>query len=406
MFRMDLDLGCTLVLRERLKGLFGLRGNLPALALSEVISNTGWNMHGVVWQPYVLSLGATMPILGGLMGAETVLRSGLLLVTGRLSDCFGRKRFQVVSHLLSITGIALSILAGSWLLLIPTIVLFAVASSLWVPASNAMVAESAEENARGTAFSLLSLTYFIPGFYAPALAGYLAERYGLRTVLCLLLLTSISALTIFQLCIRETLKKRRTFEIRPLLVSLRRVFEPRFGLSRFYEAMVIDYFAGAMIGGIFFGMLLKTFKFRLVELGVLSNVLAVVVAVSQIPMGKLVDRYGGRRILLASRATGCFGLVGYLLSGDFAGFLICQMFIGLATSTYLPSFNTYLSNAVPGEERGRVFGDLNGLMGLISFPAPILGAFLYETHGFHGPILAALVPAITAILILTTIKER
>jgi len=394
------------MLRERLRNLFSLRGNLPAPALSEVISNTGWNMYTVLWQPYVLSLGATMPILGSLTGLETALRSGFLLITGRITDFVGRKRLQVVSHLLSITGIALAVLAGSWFLLIPTIIFLGVAGALWVPANNAMVAESVKENERGTAFSLISLTWFTPGFYAPVLAGYLAERYGFRVVLSIMLITSVSAVTTFQVFIRETLKQRRAVNFRLLLASLGEVFKPRFELSKFYVAMIIDSYAGFMIGGIFFGMLMKTFGFTLLELGILSNVLAVTVAVSQVPMGKLVDRYGGKRILIVSRVVGLLSLVSYLFAGGLASFVVCRVISGLASSTWTPAFNTYVSNAVPEEERGRVFGDLNGLMGLTSFPAPILGAFLYESYGFQVPILATLVPALTAIILLTTVKER
>jgi len=394
------------MLRERLRSLFGLRGNLPALALSEVISNTGWNMYSVIWQPYVLSLGATMTLLGSLTGLETALRSGLLLIMGRISDFVGRKRLQVASHLLSIAGIALAVLAGTWFLLIPTIILFSVAGALWVPANNAMVAESVKENERGTAFSLLPLTWFIPGFYAPVLAGYLAEKHGFRIVLSIMLITSVSAVTIFQLFIRETMKQRGTVALRLLFASLGKVFRPRFGLSKFYAAMIIDNFVAFMVGGIFFGMLMKSFGFTLLELGILSNVFSISAAVSQIPAGKLVDRYGGKHILTISMMISWLSLIGYLFTRDFVGFLICRVFVGLSISTRGPALNTYISNAVPEEERGRVFGDLNGLMGLTSFPAPILGAFLYEAYGFQAPILASLAPALAAIVLLAGVKER
>ena len=58
-------------LGEKLRRLLSLRGNFPALAVSDMVSNTGWNMFEVVWQPYVLSLGATIPILGSLTGMQT-----------------------------------------------------------------------------------------------------------------------------------------------------------------------------------------------------------------------------------------------------------------------------------------------------------------------------------------------
>lgn len=393
-------------LREKVKGLFGLRGNIPAIAVSEVVSNTGWNMFEVIWQPFVLDLGATMPILGSLTGAQTALRSGLQLVTGRVSDCVGRKRLLVVSYVLTLMGIALSLSARSWPLLLPTIILFSLSGSLWEPTFTPMISESVEERERGTAFSLISLTWFLPGFYAPVLAGYIADRYGFQPVLGVLLITEFTAFLIFAAYIRETLKSRKALNLGILISSLKGVLNPGFGLSRFFAAMIIDHFAWSIAGGIFLGMLLKTFDFTLIQLGILSNVISISVASTQMFVGKLVDRYGGRLLLMVSGGISSSVFVGYLISRSFPGFLVCQVFLGLAISTWIPSMNSYLSKAVPEEERGRSFGDINCLKGLISFPAPILGAFLYETSGFRAPVTASLILSILVIPLLISIKER
>ena len=187
---------------------------------------------------------------------------------------------------------------------------------------------------------------------------------------------------------------------------MRGVFSSRFGLSKFYLAVIIDRFCIFIGQGIFFGMLFKTFGFSVIQLGILSNAFSVAVAVSQIPMGKLVDRYGRRGFLLTSKAIWVMVFVGYLFSTDFAGFLACQILLALGVSAWMPAFNAYISNAVPETERGRVFGDINCLRGLLSFPAPILGAFLYEGFGFKAPILLSLFLSIAVILILFAIEER
>lgn len=391
--------------REKLKEFLGLKGNLLAMAMSEVVSNTGWNMFEVIWQPYVLGLGATMSILGSLTGAGTALRSGLQLVMGRISDRVGRKPPLVVSYMLTLAGILLSITAGSWLWLIPPIILWSFSGSLWEPIFPTMISESAEKDERGTAFSLISLTWFLPGFYAPLLAGYIAEGVGFQPVLGILLLTESIAFVLFAGYTKETLKVRGTFDL-DVLGSLKEAIRPGFGLSRFYAAVIIDRFAYAVREGIFFGMLLNTFHFGLFQLGILANTVSITVAVSQIFVGKLVDRYGSRLFLVISGALSVLAFMGYLISRNFSSFVICQVFLGLAMSMWDPSVNSYFSNAVPEEERGRFFGDLNCLKGLISFPAPILGALLYETYGFRAPILASLFLSVIVIPLFISVRER
>lgn len=391
-------------LKDKLRGLLALKGNIPAIALSEIVSNTGWNMFEVIWQPYVLGLGATMSVLGSLTSVNTALSSGLQLIMGRISDYVGRKRLLVFSYPLTFMGIVLSIYARSWVFLIPAIILFSISSALWEPAFPTMISESVEKNETGTAFSLISLTWFMPGFYAPVIAGYIADKYGFKPVLSILLLTEFLAFVIFSIYVKETLKIRK-LNLSILLSSLKEVLRPKFGLRRFYAAVIIDRFAYAIGEGIFFGMLLKTFNFTLFQLGILVNVASISAASSQIIFGKLVDRYGSRRFLVVAGGISSLAFMSYLISSNFFGFFISQIFRGFAISTWDPSVNSYLSNTVPEGERGRFYGDLNCLKGLISFPAPILGAFLYETSGFRAPILASLVLSIIVIPLFFSIKS-
>jgi len=92
---------------EKLRKLPVLKGNIPALAISDFISSNGWSIFEVIWQPFVLSLGATVSILGGLSSINTVVGSGLQVMTGRFSDFIGRKSMQIVSFVFSIVAVTI-----------------------------------------------------------------------------------------------------------------------------------------------------------------------------------------------------------------------------------------------------------------------------------------------------------
>ena len=106
---------------ERVKDFFLMRGNIPALVLNRIVDSTGWNMLETIWQPYVLSLGASMPILGAFDSTYTALISVFQLGTGELSDYMGRKKLMIFSYVLSLIGIIITLLAGSWIILLPVI---------------------------------------------------------------------------------------------------------------------------------------------------------------------------------------------------------------------------------------------------------------------------------------------
>ncbi|MCK4438904.1 MFS transporter, partial [Candidatus Bathyarchaeota archaeon] len=149
---------------------------MPSLFLSSLIECTGWNMWSLVWQPFVLCLGGSTYIIGFFNSLWGAIQSILQLGTGGLADSLGRKKLVNAYYLFSIIGIGLTLIVDSWVYLIPSILLFAVADSLGEPAFTPLFAESVDEKRHGTAFSLLSLTWFLPGFYSQLLAGFLGDR--------------------------------------------------------------------------------------------------------------------------------------------------------------------------------------------------------------------------------------
>lgn len=393
-------------LRERAQEFLSLKGNLLYLATLEFVSNLGWTMFDVVWQPYVLSLGGTIPALGTLQSLRSTLMSVLELVMGRVSDSVGRRKPIILSYFLTLSGLIVVISARSWIWVVPALVIWAFADSIWDPVFPTIISESVEEDRRGTAFSLWSLTWSIPGFFMPALGGYFAQFYGYRPVFLVIFIGELAALLIFSRYVRETLSSPKELDTRSLLVSLREALRPKPGLARFYLAAISGHFAWALKAGILYAVLMETYGFNLIQIGILANVMMVMTTLSQIFFGKLVDRHGGRTFMILSRALWFTVHLGFLLSRDFTGFLLSQMLAGLASSAWVPSFYAYLTSSVSEHERARTYGDLSCLVGLISFPAPVLGALLYETYGFSALILACLALIVVSFISLLSIKSN
>jgi MFS family permease len=382
-----------------------LKRNISAIVAGEFISSIGWNAFYVLWQPYVLSLGASMTVLGALRGIRSAISSSLQLVTGRLSDGLGRKKPMMTAYLLSITSIAIALSASHWLQLIPTVLLLSIGEALWVPAAYSIVAESVEIGERGRAYSFLSAAWFLPGLVIPAATGLLADLLGLRSLLGVIIVTEGASLMIVRIYVSET-HVGGNLELRGLIASVRRSIKPMSGLSRLYVVGILDRFSWMVGEGLFIGMLLKSLGFSLTQLGLLTNILSAATVIAQIPMGHLIDRYGRKPFLLSSGLLWFISLSGYLLSGSFHHFLLFHAVRGVSMAMWIPAFNAYLSDAVGENERGRAFGDLNAAMGLLSLPAPIVGGLLYDFVGFQGPITLSLILAVSTLMAIFTLEER
>ena len=378
-------------LRERVRGFLGLRGNLLPISIMELLSNTGWNMFEVIWQPYVLSLGATVPLLGMLQGFEMALRAVLQLLWGRVSDAVGRRTPILASCVLALAGLVPFFAARSWIWMVPTLAFFALADSIWEPVFPTLVSESVEAEERGSAFGLVSLLWFLPGFFAPALGGFMAQRLGYRSIIGSMFVLEAASSLIFFLYVRETYAGSGKVGLGHLLSSLKGVLRlPSRNLSMFYVASTVYQFSWVVGEGILYAMLLKSFGLTLIQIGILANVFSISAALIQFPIGRLVDRHGGRLFMIVSSVVCAAVYAGYLLSGDFLGFVLCRVLRGFVVSAWMPAYNSYLANSVSAEERARSYGDLNCLKGLICFPAPILAAVLFDRVGFWAPITLGL----------------
>ncbi|MCW4049420.1 MAG: hypothetical protein NWE89_06745 [Candidatus Bathyarchaeota archaeon] len=86
--------------------------------------------------------------------------------------------------------------------------------------------------------------------------------------------------------------------------------------------------------------------------------------------------------------------------------MILQVFHGLSIATWDPAYNSIIAKAVPENERGTFYGNLNGLKGFLGFPAPILGAYLFQRYGFTGTFSASIAMSMTALILALRLKEN
>ncbi|NIO68063.1 MAG: MFS transporter [Anaerolineae bacterium] len=370
-------------------------------------------MVRVVWQPFVLSLGASMPLLGfleslgGFSGIVPMLVQPLI---GRLSDHLGRKIFVLASSVFAIVALSVYILAGftdNWYLLIPGVAILGLAFASR-PSEDSMTAESAGVAGRAMAYSLVMLSFALSGVFAPLLGGFVADRWGYIVVFLMGLALDVVALSLVAGLLKETLvsQSRRPLAFDQLKGVFRGILVPPGKLRGFYIAVAVDAFAWGTGFGILYGLLSEVHHFTASQLGIMSCLSSVGWAVFQMPVGKLMERYGCVKSIILSEAGGVILMVGWLHATTFQTFALLQILFGFTIATWLPATMTWIANSVPKEKMAEEIGRLNAFRGLVGFPAPYIGGLLYEAFGFRGPITVNLIGAITVLILIAMLVRE
>ncbi len=389
------------------------RGNIRVLTVEVIIGAMFYGMLFVIWQPFVLGLGVSMTVLGGLSAALGLLGSFSSPIWGRLSDRVGRKPLMILSNVLKAGALIFCVIADTWFLLIPYVTLMGLSASYQQnnPASASVVAESVAREERGVAYSVLMFFSQATTAVVAPLGGFLAMVYGFVPIFYACIAADIICALLTIVFVQETLEERPRGEISSRNKSggkmLREVFWPDSHLRGFFVAMVADTFAWGLGFSILYGMLVRSFGFSTYELGLLSATVSVAWGVTQIPFGKLMDRYGRKPFFLVSEAFGIVSVFGWILSSNFEHFVILQVPFGISIASWVPTIPAFLADNVPKERRAEAMGKLQAFRGMFTFPAPYLGGLLYDTWGFRAPLYFNLLGSFVAfVLLFVLVREK
>jgi MFS family permease len=386
--------------------------NLRIVTGKTFLNGLASSMMRAVMQPFVLSLGAPMSTLGfleSLGGMHGLLPSTMQYYSGWLSDRLGRKPFLLLANASGVLGVGLLIVAaltGNWLWLLPGVVL-AWTTMMGDPVDRSVVAESSPISGRGAAYSMLMMAHAAPGIFAPALGGWLADQAGFVPVFALEALLYAAGLLLVMRFLHETIQRAgERLDWSKLRTATRRLVVPPRGLRGYYWTMAVDSFAWGLTLSLLFGMLTQTYGLSTFQLGVMSSLMALTWTLSQWPVGKLIDRFGSKPLMLASQLGGIPIVLGFVFASSFPAFAALYACVGVMAATWLPAQMAILANSTGEHGVGEAMGRLAAFQGLVGFPAPFVAGLLYDRFGYQAPLLAGLVGILVTIVMLAVLVKE
>lgn len=383
------------------------QASIPVLASIGALRGAFQNIRGVIWQPFVLSLGVPMTSVGGLESLLSLTRIAVQPVIGRASDAYGRRRFIMAREVLFLLAGAILVFTRSWPFLLVVVVFLGLEQAIY-PVWSTLVAESVDPTKLGYTYSVLGTCTTAAGLIAALAAGYLAEAYGYHVVFAIATGLALVAFVMVLTSLTETMKPLSHVNIGwlDLASSLVDTLKPSKHLKGFYIAMTVDLIAFGMGYHILYGMLAKGYGYTPSMLGILSTVTTGSMALFQVPVGRYADRVGYAKYLAISQAIACVTIGMILISKQYEVVIIALALLGFSASFWMPAEQAWIAKNVNPGERAQAIGSYAAFRGLLSFPAPFIGGLLFDAYGFNVPMIINLVIALVDIvLILALVKD-
>lgn len=399
--------------------------NITTIAITTsmiTLCDMGWRPFWPLYLKDVLGANIwSISVLSMLSQSERLI---FQLPGGVLADRYGRRKIIIYGTALRIFTPMLYLWAKDWVTVIPALLLNGV-TSIYMPAFNAIIADSLPDDERGAGYGAYRMITSIPRIFSPVIGGFLFDRMGpaegFRLFMYLSILINAIVTYARYRIITETLfdeeelksRSRKRLPIKDQIVDTMTLGRNVWimvvvaVLSAFGARMVFDLvpiYAQEIIG------------LSYTQLGIVSTVGGIITASLALPGGMLSDRVGRKPIISLSRFLTPVSMLGITLVGNFPQYILAQATNSLSEAlggggqmgnAGGPAWQAMVADLVPKQKRATVMGTIGTITGVVAAPASLAGSWLWNNLGPIWPFRASAVTGLVAVgLFMAGVKEH
>lgn len=385
------------------------------------LCDMGWRPF---WPLYLKdALGASVWAISVLSMLSQSERLIFQLPGGVLADRFGRRKIIIYGTALRIFTPFLYLWATDWITVIPALLLNGV-TSIYMPAFNAIIADSLPEDERGAGYGAYRMITSMPRIFSPVIGGYLLDSMGLVEGFTLFMYLSVVVNAIVTYAryriITETLfdeeeMKKKTRKRPPFKEQI--VDTMTLGRTVWVMVLVavISAFGARMVFDLVAIYAQDIIGLSYTQLGIVSTIGGVITTVLALPGGMLSDRVGRKPIISLSRFLTPISLYGITLAANFNQYIIAQATNALSEAlggggrmgnAGGPAWQALVADLVPKEKRATVMGTIGTITGVVAAPASLAGSWFWNNLGPVWPFRASAVIGLIAVgIFMVGVKE-
>ncbi len=369
-----------------------------------ILANTAGHMHQALMPLFLQELGANVGQVGLFFTLGAIAPLLFQIFGGWLSDAIGRLQAIALGSLAGVAGYVVYVASPSWEWLLLATVAGAISTAFVAPSYMAFVAEESTAENRGKVYGLSGSLFMIVGIVGPPIGGYLSQYVSFRAMFMVAgaLYTVATAIRLWMA--RDVQRQATTPRARLSLTQLKGDL----------VAMAALILAGGVVTWIFISDGVRDISFSMafqllplymqnlmgltnVQIGWLSSISSLVTLLLLTPAGWLSDNKGERVGIVCGFALMAAAIAVFLRSRAFAGFAMVWGLFGAGEALVSPAYSSLISKVVPERMRGTAFGLFSTSLGVISLPAPYIGALLWERFAPQVPFY---VPLVSTLLLL------
>ncbi len=383
-----------------------LSGLLILFLTAMIFANIGGSMYGSLMPLYLKDLDASITQIGLFFTLSQIVPLLLQILGGWVSDTLGRLRAIAIGSVFGVIGFIPLILANTWEWLLLAVAIGAVARSLVGPSFDAFIAEHSSEENRGKVFGISQAIFMIVSVVGPPLGGWLAGAYGFKIMLLaagiFYFIAMLMRLSMAREAARTATAKTEKLSFTSLKVNLVSMAGLIFSGGLITWMLITD-----GLRDISFQFSENLFPVYMQEIGGLSlqqigwvmSFFGMAMMLTTIPGGWLSDKAGERvgiALGMVLMSSALLVLVNIPAGSEWMYYLGWGL-AGMGAGISSPAYQSLISKAVPQKNRGMAFGLFSTSLGVLSLPAPWIGAQMWDRVGPTFPF------TVTAVVLLLSV---
>lgn len=382
-----------------------LNRTLTLFMVTMVLANIAAHMYEPLLPLYLKSLNANVVQVGLFFTLSQIIPLALQILGGWISDSLGRLRSIAMGSLAGVASYIWLVLAPSWQWVLVGEGFASMTRSLVGPSFGAFIAEQSAEENRARVFGISETIFMVVAVIGPPLGGWLADTYGFK-----LMLLCAGVLYTFATAIRVAMARAaaRGREAHPQKLT----FD---GLRSNLGLMIGMLLAGGLLVWILvtdgvrdvaYALSFNLLPLYLDEIGGLSvqqigwleSIFGMTVMMITVPAGWLADKKGERLGIAMGFILQFAAIMAFIRVSGFWGYAGSWAMLGLGVGLMTPAYESLISKAVPEKVRGTAFGLFSTSLGVVSLPAPAIGAQLWQRMGPRVPFMITAYAALLAVI--------